>query len=355
MIAPALDHLWKSVLLTGSFLALAVGAAQAQPAPSQPKKPAASTAVSPVTVKGPAPPKEIKKQTWSFVEAYAAATPKLDLIGRWHEEICVQVVNLTPEQAAVLKARIEQVAKGVGLKVMKPGCASNIQIVLTSQPQAFIDIVAKSNEHTLGFHYPSDLKKVKTVTHPIQAWYKTATESSKIGDDGLSFANLTNAAGEPINNTGNMFARARAGESVDIPENPTPKGCAGSLITHCLRSTFRNVLVVLDSHAVEGKDLGAVADYAAMLALAQPRSLDGCSALSSILDLMAKSPCAGRDAPDQLTAADASYLTALYASNPESSAITERGDIAGRMSEMLIKANRVAPSARTGAGEEGKR
>ena len=327
-----------AIRLAAPVLALAASAAQAQPAPPKSENPPASTTLPSVTVTGAAEPRVIQKQAWSFVEAYAAPTPRIGQIGRWHEPICVTVVNLTPDQTAMVQARVEQVARGVGLPVRPPGCQPNIQVVLTSEPQAFIDQVAKNDEHALGFHYPSDLRKVKTVTHPIQGWYKTATQSGKPSLDGLEFANLTDAAGKPVINAGDLFPRARGGESVDFPDNPSPPGCAGSLISDCTRSAFKNVLVVVDSRAVEGKALGAVADYLAMVALSQPRSLDGCSALSSIIDLLAKSPCAGRDPPSELTAADAAYLTALYASNPEGTAVTERGDIAGRMSEMLVKA-----------------
>ena len=102
---------------------------------------------------------------------------------------------------------------------------------------------------------------------------------------------------------------------------------------------FKNVLVVVDSRAAVGKPLGALADYVAMMALSQAKALDGCSAFASILDLMAKSPCPGRDPPDGLTSADATFLTALYDSNHEATALSEQAEIANRMAENLIKAN----------------
>ena len=305
----------------------------------------AAPAVAPLTVEGAAPPKTIQKQAWSFVQTYSVGSPKLDLIARWREPICVEVVNLTPEQAAMVKARIEEVAKGVGLQSRGAGCQSNIQVVLTSQPQAFVDKVAKADEHVLGFHYRSDLKRVKTVTHPIQAWYKTATQGGKVGHAGLPFAFVTCEV-DACTNPGNLKGETQAPETLDIPENGTPPGCAGSLINHCERSVFKNVLVVVDSRVVTGKSLGPLADYLAVLALSQAKSLDGCSAFPSILDLMAKSPCPGRDPPGGITAADAAFLTALYAANPEAAAIAEQNDIAGRMAEILIKDGQPARTAR---------
>jgi hypothetical protein len=346
--------------MSSLVIALAFGAGAAAAQTAAPAKPGTPASVSPLTVQGAAPPKTIREQAWTFAKLYTMGGAKLDLIGRWREPICVQVVNLTPEQAAMVQARIEEVARGVGVKIMKPGCRSNIQVVMTTQPQAFMDQVAKNNENALGFHYRSDLAKAKTVTRPVQAWYKTATQSAHFGHDGLPFANLTSGpipnplagstgpgavAGEDVANTGSLVGESHAFETVDVAENGSPPGCSGSLINHCERSVFKNVLVVVDSRAVEGKDLGAIADYLALIALSQAKSLDGCNALPSIVDLLAKAPCPGRDPPDGLTAADASLLTALYNSNPEARSAFQQTEIAERMAEMLIR-NSSADQAR---------
>lgn len=325
-----------AILLAASALALA-GAARADLASPPAPQP---TAVAPLTVQGAAPPMIIERQSRSFVQSHAAPIAKINQIGRWHEPICVQVVNLVPEQAAAVKARVEQVAGEVGVKVAKPGCRSNIQIVVTGQPQALIDKVAERDEHDLGFHWRADLNKVKAVTHPIQAWYKTATLGNG-NANGLAFANITCGAGEhqtPCLNTGSLEGESHEMETVDIPENGSPSGCADSHFSGCLTSLFKNVLIVVDSHAVEGKHLGPVADYLAMLALSRQESLNGCDALPSIIDLYAKSPCPGRDPPDGLTAPDAAYLTALYASDLEGRLASEQDDIAGRMAKILVKA-----------------
>ena len=99
------------------------------------------------------------------------------------------------------------------------------------------------------------------------------------------------------------------------------------------------MFIVADSKTLEGKDVGLVADDLVMLALSQPKSLDGCTALPSVIDVFAKAPCPGRDPPDGLTPADAAYLTALYSADLEAGKAFELGDISGRMAKILIKAN----------------
>ncbi len=128
---------------------------------------------------------------------------------------------------------------------------------------------------------------------------------------------------------------------VDSPEHDTPTGCADSRFSSCMKSTFVNVMLIADSHSIGEKDLGVLTDYLAMLALSQPKSLDGCNALPSVIDVLAKSACPGGATPDGLTPADSSYLTALYKSDPEAKTLSAEGDIAGQMAKILIKANAV--------------
>jgi hypothetical protein len=313
---------------------LAATAVQAQaPAPSAPK-PDAPSPVAPVTVQAAAPPAVVKKQTQSFVQGYAAPTAKIDQIARWHGSVCVQISGVAADQAGKIAGRINEVAKEVGLHVLDPGCKANIVIVFTPQPQHLLDEVAAHREQALGFHYPDQLKQLKTVTHPIQAWYVTATAGGG-GDSAV----LTDTYITGIAPTGLWGAQPHE-EVIDDPDNRPPTACGDSPhFNVCLESRIKNVFMVVDSSVVQGKDTGLLADYMTMLALSQSKSLDGCNALPSIIDLFGKTACPGRDAPDGLTPADATYLTALYASDPQSRITSEESDIAGRMASLLIKAN----------------
>jgi len=268
-------------------------AALAQPAA------APSTTVAPLTVQAAPQPKVIQKEAHSFVQTYAAVpNPELDQIGRWRDPVCVQVVGLPQaDQAAAIKARVESVSQAVGVPAARAGCKANVEIVFTDQPQRTLDVVAHRRPYLLGYNKFYDPSRLRTVTHPIQSWY---------------FA--TNVKWT----------------------------CNVSRITACLDVGFANVFIVADSKALAGKDIGVVADDMAMLALSQPRSLDGCGALPSVIDGFAKSACPGRDPPGGLTPADAAYLTALYKTDLEAFKGYEMGELTSRMASILIKANAVA-------------
>jgi hypothetical protein len=338
----------KTLLLAAGVCAFAFPAA-AQPAQTPP--------VSPVTVQQ-APPAVVNKEARSFVQAYTMRSGKIDQIPRWNQPICVVVKGLQPQLAVKVAVRIEEVAREVGLKVLKPGCNSNIQVMFTDRPQALADSIG---EPYLGYHNRSDVKKMRAVTHPIQGWYATATTGAA-GATGLAFAGGTGTsqpsgggmglAGGPgsaaatqadwESNFGAAAGTQLSMSVVDSPEHSAPTGCADSRFSSCMRSMFMNVILVADNNAIVGKDMGALTDYLAMLAISQPKSLDGCNALPSVIDVLAKSACPDRGPPNGLTPADAAYLTGLYASDPEARTTSAEGDIAGRMAKILIKAQGIS-------------
>ena len=317
-----------SVLIV-AFLSLAPASVLGQPVSPPAASAAPPTTVKTVTVQAPAKPKVVEKQAGSFVQAYAAAqNPEVGQIGRWRDPVCAEVVGLPrADQAAMIKARIESVAQALGVPAPRAGCTANVEVVFSDQPQRVMDVVAQRHEFLLGYYHRNDHDRLKQVTHPIQAWYVTATQANGSGAAALALNGLA------------RYAQFRS-RVIDDPQNVPPVGCAGSrLTTSCLQSEFDNVFVVADSKALEGKDLGLVADDMAMLALSQPRSLDGCNALPSVIDAFARAPCPGRDAPDGLTPADAAYLTSLYATDLQAKRAGEQSDIARRMSDILIRAN----------------
>jgi hypothetical protein len=348
----------KTLLLAAGVCAFAFPAAAQQPTPAEATGP--TTPLSSVTVQT-APPAVVTKLSRSFVQAYALRSGKIDQLPRWHQPICVTVRGLVPDHAALIATRVEDVARALGLTVMKPGCQSNIQVMFTGQPQQLADTIS---EPYLGYHNKSEIKTIRAVTHPIQGWYATSTAGAA-GATGLAFAGGTGTSlpsttngmalshGPGSNDTNTAAWESNFGQAhgvhlsmqnVDSPEQSAPVGCADSRFSSCMKSMFANVIVIVDIHGLENMDLGLVSDYVAMLAVSQPRSLAGCNPLPSVIDLFAKPACSDdRDPPDGLTPADAAYLTGLYGSDPEARTASAEDEITGRMAKILISAKAVAP------------
>jgi hypothetical protein len=276
--------------------------------------------VSGVTVEAPSTPKIIMRQSWDFTLAFGAAgNPEVDQIDRWWEPVCVQVSGLTAAQQAMIKARIEDVAQAVGLPRARKGCQANVEIVFTDRPQAVMDGVYRRREQLLGYYHRHDGKQLKTVKHPVQAWYVTATRA--LGD---RFGALYG-----IN-------QPTSGEVIDDQDNRSP-ACASSPFSVCADGLFKNVLVVADTKALEGQDAGLLSDYLVMLTLTRPRALDRCNSLPSVLEVLAPGACPhGR--PDGLTPGDAAFLTALYKADLSAKKNFAESDVSDRMAAILIKA-----------------
>jgi hypothetical protein len=322
--------------LPATFVASGALATQEPPkVVMKPPPPEGTPTVAPVAVEA-TEPTALKKQTYSFVDTYAAATPRLDQYARWTNPICVTVQGLSSDQEAQIKARVEEVAKGVGVRVEGKGCRANIEIKFSAQPQAFLDQVAATHEDMLGYWHRRDRDTLKIITHPIQAWYRTATVGAG-GGTGSTFAYIESAGVGTAVPAGTMGSQA-SGEIIDDPDERAPTGCGNSRFSACLKSVFDHVLIMVDTNAVQNAPAGLVGDYVAMLAMAQPQSLDGCNALKSVIDIYARG-CAGREAPDGLTRADVAFLTSLYKTDLEAKHLSQQTDIAGRMAGMLLKAN----------------
>lgn len=139
--------------------------AVAKPAPAED----APTAVAPLIVQATRPA-EVKKQTYGFVETFAATSETLDQVARWAQPVCVTVQGVPSDAAAEVKGRVEEVAKALMVGVSPAGCRPNIQIAFASEPQAVIDEVAKDDELMLGYRHRSERRRLTTITRPVQAW-----------------------------------------------------------------------------------------------------------------------------------------------------------------------------------------
>jgi len=329
-------------------------------APDAVATPQPATAVAPVIVT-PSVMASGLARSRAFIEAYAAPTARLGRYARWSVPPCIVVSGIAAAQAASIRSRLEDVARSAGLEPAGAGCKANVEIEFTAEPQALVDRIVQKAPQVLGFQPGVDAKTQKTVTRPVQAWYMTA---SRGGADVLAQSNAmagvpgpglvapdpgttTSAQRTPANETWARAARLAqlpnlsTPESLDGPGRESGAGCGDPRVSSC-QSVFWNVLVVVDVERVKDRSVASLTDYVAMLALSQPRSLDGCMALASIIDLLAPTPCSDRDAPGGLTPADTAYLAALYATDPQANRTMQQSVMSERMAGVLVKAAAVA-------------
>jgi len=298
-------------------LGLVAGGALAQaPAPAPP----AGTTVSGVTVTPKEPDEQTRHQRFdqslNFIGS-RGQTAHLGQIARWPEPVCPVSLGLSPQMNQLVADRVQRLAFDIGApRPRRPGrCKPNVEILFTDQPQALMDLVAKRRNELLGFHYVAEERRLTRVVRPIQAWYLTQTVSGVGG---------TGVVGVP--------ASTSSGQSLDLADNHMPGGCAGSAFTECLSSQLVNVLVVADANALAGRNIGSVADYIALISMAQFKSLETCDARPTLLDMFTPA-CADRAIADSPAKQDIAYLKALYRSPVALKLWMQRSLIAERMAD----------------------
>lgn len=267
-----------------------------------------------------------------FVRDMAVPTHTMDKLPRWNDAICPLAAGVRREFAIFIVQRLREVAQQAGAPVnRKASCRPNIEIAFTATPQALMDHIKVKNGVLVGYYDNQEQRdRFANVTHPIQAWYTTATQdlrgnmqvdSGKRSGLGVEMVYLCNP-GIP-----NMICTMRLSEAhvANVTGERTGNG---------QRSGFYHVLIVVDPTQLQEYGMGPLSDYIAMLALTQVASLDACQQLPSVVNMLAKD-CDRKS--DGLTENDTAYLRGLYKMSAGRSLGTQRDEIAFSMEQALTQ------------------
>jgi hypothetical protein len=304
-----------------AYLLSSASAALAQPAPSPPaaSTPADAT-VGGVTVLGRRPqnPQSFSSAVSGFVRSHAHESP-IGNLTRWIAPVCPATVGLSPAMDAFVTKRVLEIADQVKAPHSEDCRTVNVLVVFTPEPQKLVDNVRADHAWMLGYHYATEEKALTTFHGPVEAWRATGTK----GWTGL--VSLDDA--DPPCLAIVCFGRGWFNGS-------------NSRLSNLQTNEFMFVLIVADSAKVDGQAIGTVADEIAALALSDPGRRIGCSPLPSVLDGL---DMACPDSAPALTAYDAAFLKALYASDPENLIELQRSFIA----DSIYRDTRPAVEAKT--------
>jgi hypothetical protein len=299
------------VKLTVIFLAATIAAAAAQPL-------AAPTEHITVTSPKDAPAAVVNH----FVQSFTAPSYLTGKVARWENGVCPVTVGLAPRFAAFITARVREVAAQAGAPLDKdPACRPNIEIVFTTAPQALLDGVRKDHRNYLGYSSgSSQADKMAVVSHPIQAWYMTATKDldGKVDIDSSTSVPIPVRLPCPTCNPPYLDLYIAGGA----------KKITGGRMKDGLRTIFHHVIITADPRQLADYEVGTLADYIAMLALTQLQSLDVCQDLPSIINLLGPHCDA---APGQISESDLGYLRGLYAMSADGNLRMQQDGIAYQM------------------------
>ena len=318
---------WRIVIRRKPSIILALLLLYPSVAASQPKP------TESVTVTGIKPTQEAIDD---FVLSHTAPTRTLGKIARWKTAICPVTQGLGVKYAAFVSRRVRDVAAEVGAAVnADKNCKPNIRLVFTTKPQELLDNLRRDDPDYLGyFESRVQSAKLATVSRPIQSWYTTATidlrgrpqiDSGK--GVGISMDVILPGPNSTVPGAIAMGATTR----IELP-HASSMNVSGNRINDGLSSSFLNVLVVAEPAKLLEYEIGTLADYIAMLALADPGNLDSCADFPTILNLLV--PGCTR-VTNNLTEGDLAYLKALYKMTPANTLQAQRGEMRYQMQEAL--------------------
>lgn len=230
-------------------------------------------------------------------------------MGRWDKEVCVSVSGLKPEYADFILERIATNAAQVGLTTGLPGCTPNLIVLATDNAEELLKASAKKNSRAfLDDEWTiregrGKLEEFITSDRPVRWWFVVA----RVTRDGKPY---------------------RVGSTIELNNGST-------YIRSPVRADFHHVFVILDVSRIRTIRFAALADYIAMVSLAQTSPDAEFAGVPTILRLFADRE-AGLEPAEGMTDWDRAFLKALYAAPRSAKRITiQERDITRAMREAL--------------------
>lgn len=286
-------------------LALGLALTLSTPAPDPVQDPAqspAATAAPTATQDEPirledviANARTLEQATEAFVGEVAAPVARRGY-ARWHNGVCVGVVNLSPEVGQAMVDRISDRARDLGLTAGAPGCHPSIIVVATQNATPFTAefVAMRPRLFRVGGsgmdRGRAAFQRFMETDRPVRWWSVSLPVDSDTGITAVRIPGLCQ---------GNCMSPQQ------MAPNTTVRGT--SRIASQYRQDLKRTFVIIDVDRLNGATLEQLSDYIAMVTLAQIDPDADTGAFDTILNLF-DDP----SAVSGLTGWDTAYLSGLY-------------------------------------------
>jgi hypothetical protein len=288
---------WAAALALSSW----AGGAAASDASPPPPKAATDAADKPgldqITVQAQRERALLEHQVSSFVSAISAA-PFHESLARWIIPICPLVAGLPREHGEFVLTRVSQIATDAGVPLAPEHCRGNFYVIVTADPDALLKAWIKRDISMFGDAGGTKIRAFLNSTWPIRVWYNadlnTADGLPLTAHDGLDSASVA------------MGPTMGGGPLAGVPANDH---ALGFRLKHDEVRGLSSAIVLIDSRRARGVSFGQLADYVALIGLAELRLDANVGDATTILQLFSAS---GKAPPAGLSPWDQYFLKALY-------------------------------------------
>lgn len=292
------------------FICLALAEASAQPeAPQQPD----------IVVTGVR-----AEQAQSFAQQVSAVPAAVNQLARWDDDICLRLAGLGPEQGQYVVDRVSQRAAAVGLSAGGSQCNPNVFVFFAADADAFTRRLVDEQKPLFAYYHEEHvvtlgrdaLTDFAETSRPVRWWHVTQVR----GADGTRLGSDQAGNSSPPPPT-EMQARADGFTGLQAVRSN------GSRTRAPERQDFNRAIIVVDGPRVAAYPMHAIADYIAMVTLAQIDPNARVESYPTILNLFADDADA---APAGMTDWDTAYLNGLYRSTRNAASATQQVREIGR-------------------------
>jgi hypothetical protein len=236
-------------------------------------------------------------------------------LARWHVPMCPQVTGLPRENGEFVLWRISEVARGAAVPLASEHCQPNLFIYVTPDPkQLLVQMQKGPREGSFGHVAPVEIDEFIATPRVVRVWYNSAMEVP---------GTLTTGQGFP------PFGQLSGGGG--LPGNITTDWERASRVTRTEERAFTTIYIVVDKGRLQGVTLGQLADYIAMVGLAQIRTGAQLNDAPTILRLFEGAPQA---ALAGMSGWDQAFVKSLYAT--EQTVTVQRSEVALGMLREIV-------------------
>ena len=319
--------------LLASLLAAAALTAQPAPqaAPAQDPSSPAPVELEGLTITG----RRLDDVISDFVSEASAPIRRRGL-ARWRDPVCVGVVNLRADAAAFIADRVTAVAADLGVDAGREGCRPNIAVIATDDAGALAAALTEARRRAFRTGATGTdrggaaLRDFVETERPVRWWQTSLPIDSRTGQRAVR------APGECTGACGSIYDFA-----------PVVVVDSASLLRSTVIDNLQRAIVIIDVDDIQNVSLAQLADYVAMVSLAQIDPNAQTDSYASILNVFAMP-----DTAEGLTEWDRAYLAGLYNSEQNlRSTIGNHGDI---VASIRRAHGRLLAEAEAEAGEEAR-
>lgn len=236
----------------------------------------------------------------AFVRSVAAPAPDREM-ALWRDPVCVGVGGMQAEAAQYMVDRISDWAHSLGLRIGRPGCRANIFIVATDDGDATARelVASRPREFRTGVagadRGGAALRAFQSSGRPVRWWHVSLPVDEETGNPTRRLPGQP-----PVEWTGRRLERRSDFGVNSLAVSP-------SRLSSRIRDDLQQVIIVVDTMALDAATFVQVTDHVAMAALAQLEP-DANPAFPSILNLFRPDG----SVEETLTRWDLAFLRGLY-------------------------------------------